>query len=384
MRYVPSLNGVLLSHSNARFDQRTALIQPETPFMKCSVTFDCVVWSPRIGMKLSGYHSISSPSHMSLLAHKTFNISIPSSHIPQLGEGQPDGSAGEETFQFVFGVSKSAPEKDEDMAEDETGAEADDYAFPEEEKGNWVSFWTGQPISGPDGARLVEFTVIGLTIANSMLSLIGSLQPDPFDSRHSLTATEALATHPVFRRIEAEQEADDIDEVEREISINLGPTSVSAAEDVEDEIREDWTQDLVKEKEKRKEDEIREDWTQDLVKEKEKRKEDSPAPMTSPAPEPTVEVEKPPTEKSTKKRKRKDNLKDQAAAPAGEVEAGDKPPKKKKKKKSTKEIDGEAKPVEGTEGGAMDVEGEVQTEEGTKEKKKKKKRRREVEVALEA
>jgi len=304
---------------------------------------------------------------MSLLAHKTFNISIPSSHIPQLQEGQPDGSAGEETFQFVFGVSKSAPEKDEDMADDETGAEADDYAFPEEEKGNWVSSWTGQPISGSDGARLVEFTVIGLTIANSMLSLIGSLQPDPFDSRHSLTPTEALATHPVFRRMEAEQEADDIEEVEREISINLGPTSVSAAEDVEDEIREDWTQ--------------------DLVKEKEKRKEDSPAPMTSPAPEPTVEVEKPPTEKDTKKRKRKD--KDQEgggvpAAPAGEVEAGDKPPKKKKKKKSTKEIDGETKPVEGTEGGAMEVEGVAQPEEGTKEKKKKKKKKREVEVAPEA
>lgn len=56
-RYVPNLSGVLLSHSNIRFGQRTALIQPETPFMKCSVTFDCVVWSPRIGMKLSTSHS---------------------------------------------------------------------------------------------------------------------------------------------------------------------------------------------------------------------------------------------------------------------------------------------------------------------------------------
>lgn len=294
-------------------------------------------------MKLSGYHSISSPSHMSLLVHRTFNVSIPSSHIPQVREGQPDGSAGEETFQFVFGIP--SPAQDEEMA--------DDLAFPEEEMGNWVSSSTGLPISGSDGMRSVEFTVIGLTVANSMLSLIGSLQPDPFDSRHSLTATEALATHPVFRRMEAEQEADDIEEVERELSVQPNPMS----EEPEDEIREDWTQ--------------------DNQKPKQHRASTSPAPFTSPPPatqpEPGSELG---TEKKKKydagageekpkkrKRKNKDLENEMDVDVDGAVdEAQTKPPKKKKKKKMEAKEEGEAHAPE----------------DGTKEKKKKKKKKREV------
>jgi hypothetical protein len=96
---------------------------------------------------------------MSLLVHRTFNVSIPTSHIPQLQEGREDGSTGEETFQFVFGAAKTAQEEDQEMVDGE--GDVISYALPEEEKGNWVSSWTGHPISGSDGSRSVEFTVIG-------------------------------------------------------------------------------------------------------------------------------------------------------------------------------------------------------------------------------
>ncbi|KAF8200868.1 hypothetical protein BJ912DRAFT_921453 [Pholiota molesta] len=62
----------------------------------------------------------------------------------------------------------------------------DDEDKPENEKendhqggGKWVHKVTGDVLGGSAG--LLEFT---LTVANEMLSLLGSLQPDPFSPRH--------------------------------------------------------------------------------------------------------------------------------------------------------------------------------------------------------
>jgi len=44
--------------------------------------------------------------------------------------------------------------------------------------GRWVHRRTGVPLGG--GERTLEFTVIGMTIANGMLSLLGSTLLDPF------------------------------------------------------------------------------------------------------------------------------------------------------------------------------------------------------------
>src|ERR1700753_2006364 len=106
---------------------------------------------------------------MSLLVHRTFNVSIPSSHIPHPSSTQSQRPQ-EETFKFVFGVStaKSAQNRDQedapganpsqdDIAEDETQPE-EHY---EEERGQWVSSLTNCPISGLDESKPVEFTVIG-------------------------------------------------------------------------------------------------------------------------------------------------------------------------------------------------------------------------------
>jgi DNA-directed RNA polymerase I subunit RPA43 len=48
--------------------------------------------------------------------------------------------------------------------------------------GRWLARAGGAPLGG--AARSVEFVVTALAVSNAMLSLRGSLQPDPFDARH--------------------------------------------------------------------------------------------------------------------------------------------------------------------------------------------------------
>ncbi|KAG8805535.1 hypothetical protein FRC17_005466 [Serendipita sp. 399] len=106
--------------------------------------------------------SICSPDHIGLLIHKTFNASIPRHHIPT------------DEWEFEYGNLENDPEY---------GAAAlGEEQVEEENIGRWVHKRTGVSVGGPNGE--VEFTIIGLNISQSMLSLIGSLQPDPFNPLH--------------------------------------------------------------------------------------------------------------------------------------------------------------------------------------------------------
>lgn len=51
-RYIPALDGVVLSHSNLSFKDDTASIQADCPFLVCKIIFDATVWRPAVGMKL--------------------------------------------------------------------------------------------------------------------------------------------------------------------------------------------------------------------------------------------------------------------------------------------------------------------------------------------
>lgn len=118
--------------------------------------------------------SVCSPDHISLLAHRTFNVAIPRHHIPL------------DTFEF----------EQVDQAENETNDE------PKEETGRWIDKLTASPVQDKDGN--VSFTVVGLVfeylicsgiysnhlcsfsvkLSNQMISLVGSIQPDPFSETH--------------------------------------------------------------------------------------------------------------------------------------------------------------------------------------------------------
>lgn len=148
MRYIPPLSGVLITHSPTRFLQDTALFSADSAFATASLGFECVVWRPKIGQVLEGTIALSSPSHVSLLLYGLFNASIPASHLP------------EEEWEFVL-----------------NGEEGGVDAAQDRGMGYWRNKIDGSRLGGSDGK--LKFTVISLTIANHMLSLHGSLLPDP-------------------------------------------------------------------------------------------------------------------------------------------------------------------------------------------------------------
>jgi len=53
-RYEPTLNGVVLAHSDVHFLDRVARLQADSPFAICHVGFEALVWNPTRGMKLGG------------------------------------------------------------------------------------------------------------------------------------------------------------------------------------------------------------------------------------------------------------------------------------------------------------------------------------------
>ena len=133
--------------------------------------------------------NLCSPDHISLLVHRTFNVSIPRYHIPT------------DEWEFEYGPAANDPEFGAD-AVGENGEEADEGEGKQEETGGrWVHKVTGEKLGGPDG--FLEFTVVGydfctfsfcacrtkitdrLTVANEMLSLLGSIQYNPFSPEHA-------------------------------------------------------------------------------------------------------------------------------------------------------------------------------------------------------
>ncbi|KAF7971624.1 hypothetical protein HWV62_20734 [Athelia sp. TMB] len=165
MRYIPAFEGVVLAHSDLRFLDHTATIIADCPFSVCKVAFDATVWRPHIGMKLVGKVNLCSPDHIALLVHRTFNVSIPRHHIPT------------DNWEFEYGAAENDPEfgptTEDDGQDDEKGGE---------DGGRWIHSITRSRLGEPEG--FLEFTVIGFTIANEMLSLQGSLQADPFSPEH--------------------------------------------------------------------------------------------------------------------------------------------------------------------------------------------------------
>jgi len=203
MRYVPALNGVVISHSNLQFLDRTSTIKADCPFAVCRVAFDATVWSPQIGMKLRGKVNLCSPDHISLLVHRVFNASIPRHHIPT------------EHWEFEYGPADNDPEFAPDIVKDyvpedteiDQGHSTHNDNFttiqpsvdghaegkdPSSDGGRWVHNITSEVIGGTTG--YLEFTIIGLTMANQMLSVLGSIQLDPFSPHHVPAPTTSSPT----------------------------------------------------------------------------------------------------------------------------------------------------------------------------------------------
>lgn len=118
-----------------------------------------------------GKVNLCSPDHVSLLVHRTFNVSIPRHHIPQ------------DRWSFEYGPAENDPEfgagRDWDGAYEskETDLETNNSAEPNvcegareaESSGRWSHRLTGLKLGDPDG--YLEFTVIGyVNVSSSEMS----------------------------------------------------------------------------------------------------------------------------------------------------------------------------------------------------------------------
>ena len=108
-------------------------------------------------VRVEGRVNLSSPDHISLLVHRTFNVSIPRHHIPS------------HIWEFEYGPAEEIPaeEKPEEVEGKEEKDEVEDAEEKDEETeqvetGRWVNKSTREPLGG--SSRIVEFTVIGYVL----------------------------------------------------------------------------------------------------------------------------------------------------------------------------------------------------------------------------
>jgi DNA-directed RNA polymerase I subunit RPA43 len=285
-RYIPAFEGVVLAHSNLCFLDQVATIKADCPFAICKVGFEAIVWSPRIAMKLSksprlirstatdlnrlsavGKVNLYSPDHISLLVHQTFNVSIPRHHIPTA------------EWEFEYGPVENDPEFGADVDE-----VMDNQGGKPESGGRWVHKVTGENLGGPEG--YLEFTVVGydfshshlrtccaeishrLTVANEMLSLLGSVQHDPFSPEHVPRNAQSVGTPSPASEDEVAQitvGGSDDDESDGDVFTHLGKMGDEAV--VREARRQEEEEAVRKEKKKRKRKQV-----SDLSSNKPKRK----------------------------------------------------------------------------------------------------------------
>lgn len=146
------------------------------------MSFNAVVWSPKIGHRLgrpfsdssrclqyltekspapAGTHSLSSASHISLILYKTFNVSIPLEHIP-LDEYEFDEDVPASEIREVDGQELDSDEEESsDEEDDDEDGEDEDAAIKAEviETGRWRNKKTGKLLGA--GGEEITFTVTG-------------------------------------------------------------------------------------------------------------------------------------------------------------------------------------------------------------------------------
>lgn len=110
-----------------------------------------------------GKVNLCSPDHISLLLHRTFNVSIPRHHIRT------------DEWEFEYGPAENDPEFGPEAGEaDENPEEGKPEEVGEsygETSGKWVHKVTGDRLGGTDG--YLRFTVVGYILYNlSQLLLI--------------------------------------------------------------------------------------------------------------------------------------------------------------------------------------------------------------------
>ena len=114
-------------------------------------------WADEMAMTSDGRVTLSSPDHVSLLVHRTFNVSIPRHHIPT------------DQWEFEYGPAENDPEFGgaDDMDVDITTDVHEDDVQAADQRGRWAHKVTGDRLGGKD--RWLQFTVVGYAFFSSFL-----------------------------------------------------------------------------------------------------------------------------------------------------------------------------------------------------------------------
>ncbi|PLW27251.1 hypothetical protein PCANC_24471 [Puccinia coronata f. sp. avenae] len=208
MKYIPSLGAVLVSYlepptfilSDEHGNQirRTATKSTRLPVLTLpgnawgvvDVEVKLMGWRPTIGQKLIGRPTLSSPSHLSLVIYRTFNASINEHHLKAAG--------------YHYDLNFEVPDHWKSIGETTHPQDTAVHLVPEnKDRGCWVDA-NGVVVGGQEGT--ISFTVMGLTIANHMISVMGSLLDDPFSIERPARPSQPSQPRAMAKRKAIERE----------------------------------------------------------------------------------------------------------------------------------------------------------------------------------
>ncbi|GAA93913.1 uncharacterized protein L969DRAFT_92180 [Mixia osmundae IAM 14324] len=194
MRYLPSLGGVLLSYElPVRHKDARAAMVPSTGFLDLQFDVDALVFRPELLTRLEGRITNSTPGHISLLVYDLFNASIARQHIdlrayrydPDRAVPRPrekkrkrkerNNSQDHVLFETADYEATSDSQGDAGLLRPDPTVPLEDTMHSEQ--GQWVHRKTNEVLGDQTGH--LSFTVVGLTFANLMISIKGSLLQNP-------------------------------------------------------------------------------------------------------------------------------------------------------------------------------------------------------------
>jgi DNA-directed RNA polymerase I subunit RPA43 len=224
MSYFPPAEGVVLAHYNLKLcgqDEKSsqdedrpvmARIMYDSPFAYMWISVDLLVWKPMPGDVLEGWINLQSPSHIGLLVHDTFNVTIKRDAIPKgwvfIPNQADDDNVGEDADE-----------------EDNTNDKGSSNQSGPRSLGHWIDE-TGSRIDGK-----LRFTVKSLNVSARIVSVQGSLLK-PGEVREDLTKLNTHNTNQdtATQKKHVKFENDDDDESSSE-SVGEKTDNNSAAND---------------------------------------------------------------------------------------------------------------------------------------------------------
>lgn len=82
-RYSEEAEGVIIAMQNIKLLNQRSVIVDESPFIRFTVTADCLVFKPQRGMEISGTVNMLGLHYIGLIVGGLFNASIPEDLLPE-------------------------------------------------------------------------------------------------------------------------------------------------------------------------------------------------------------------------------------------------------------------------------------------------------------